>query len=681
MLANRNGLGAWLERLTIAALALVFLGSVYLAFSSPLFGHLGLQTFSQLNRLATKLGQEPDPVQREKLTPGEDPGVGAGYRAIDARCPANARLFLAGMLGRENFSQIGYYRYLTYYLFPREVAISLGETPALHLDWVEGRSPSSAEEVRQAGYDYVMEFAAGQTRLMVTPLRGGQRLPEVKPKSIPSHDWVIALLLPLAVAVAGSRIVRWLFGDLRGVLSTGELLASGLAVGVLCMTQLTLGLRLAGLRWERALIALIMLWAVGEGVWAARCWRPRRFRFNRRQLWWLLLAPAALVLGCQFRLAGVLGLQEFDAVAIWAFKAKILHLYAGREMWTWFGNPGLAYAHMDYPLLVPLLHALTYGGLGHVNDFVIKFWNQWMLLLLAWGVLGAARFPGQRPWLAGMVVAAFVLLPMTRAHALGEGATLPMVFYVVLSSLELALGMTQRQAGRLRLGMLLLLGAAMVKFEGMLLLAVWAVLLLLDRESRATIWPPLGMGRAGLLGFCAWLPYVAFRLQGPVLHPESHWPSQLVHNAGAVFYLAPMTWVAMVSRRFLDNDFAVWSSPDNQHAVWQGQWSGWQSLVDLAAPGVGWVCVLMLGAAWFRGGRLRPMAFRLLLAFLALATMISLVWSALKSSPMNYSLAISGSDVDVGGRYLYPVLMAWFVGGAVLLLRPAPARPPDAAPN
>jgi len=166
-----------------------------------------------------------------------------------------------------------------------------------------------------------------------------------------------------------------------------------------------------------------------------------------------------------------------------------------------------------------------------------------------------------------------------------------------------------------------------------------------------------------------------------VLHPESHWPSQLLHNAGAVFYLAPMTWVAMVSRRFLDNDFAAWSSPDNQHAVWQGHWSGWQSLVDLAAPGVGWVCVLMLGAAWFRGGRLRTMAFRLLLAFLALATMISLVWSALKSSPMDYNLAIGGSDVDVGGRYLYPVLMAWFVGGAILLLRPAPARPPDATPN
>ena len=117
-------------------------------------------------------------------------------------------------------------------------------------------------------------------------------------------------------------------------------------------------------------------------------------------MWWLLLVPAGLILWCQFRLAGLLGLQEFDAVAIWAFKAKILHCCAGKEIWTWFKNPGLAYAHLDYPLLVPLLHALTYGALGHVNEFVTKFWNQWMLLLLAWAVLGAGRFPEKRPWLA-----------------------------------------------------------------------------------------------------------------------------------------------------------------------------------------------------------------------------------------------------------------------------------------
>ena len=64
-----------------------------------------------------------------------------------------------------------------------------------------------------------------------------------------------------------------------------------------------------------------------------------------------------------------------------------------------------------------------------------------------------------------------------------------------------------------------------------------------------------------------------------------------------------MTWVAMVSRRFLNNDFASWTSPDNQHAVWQGHWLGWQSLVDQWTQGIGWACALLLCVAWHRGGR------------------------------------------------------------------------------
>jgi hypothetical protein len=49
--------------------------------------------------------------------------------------------------------------------------------------------------------------------------------------------------------------------------------------------------------------------------------------------------------------------------------------------------------------------------------------------------------------------------------------------------------------------------------------------------------------------------------------------------------------------------------------------------------------------------------------------MISLVWSTVRSSPMNYNAALGVSDFSLGGRYLYPVLMAWFVAGIILRLR------------
>jgi hypothetical protein len=38
---------------------------------------------------------------------------------------------------------------------------------------------------------------------------------------------------------------------------------------------------------------------------------------------------------------------------------------------------------------------------------------------------------------------------------------------------------------------------------------------------------------------------------------------------------------------------------------------------------------------------------------------------------------LNGSDDYLGGRYLYPVLMAWLVAGVVLLLRTWPGAPAD----
>ena len=79
--------------------------------------------------------------------------------------------------------------------------------------------------------------------------------------------------------------------------------------------------------------------------------------------------------------------------------------------------------------------------------------------------------------------------------------------------------MVEQQAGRLRLGLLLLMATAMVKFEGMMLLGLWVILLLLDRDSRTAFGRRGALGWAGLLGLAAWLPYVVFRLHGPVPHP------------------------------------------------------------------------------------------------------------------------------------------------------------------
>ena len=672
----RSNLLRWLEWSAAVAAVLVAGAAVYQTFlAAPQPSGPGM--FSQYQQRATMLGTTTDPIQRDSMCIP----LSAFGRSIDAQIPTNARVYLTGMLGPEGSGNLGYFYFLTYYLFPREVAISLGQPPVYDLAGVaQGRNPTNFDELAQAGYDLVLQ-PAPNGRWESHALRP---LPAsvAKPEPISSRDGLIAFLLPLAVALAGTRLVRVFFKELETVLSFGELLACGLAVGIFFLTQSILALRLSGFRLELVLGWAVMLWAVAE---AGLLFRQRRAQLpqpNVRQLWWLLMIPAALMLWCLFRLAGKEGLLEFDAVAFWALKGKIFYYCAGPELWTWFKNPTLAYAHLDYPLTAPLLHTLTYGVIGQVNEFVTKFWNQWMLLLLGAAVLGAGKFPNKKPWLIASVATAIVLLPLSLEFARTEGGTIPMFFFTVISSLQLALGLAEKQPGRIRLGLLLLMATAMVKFEGIVLLGFWGILLLLDKDSRAAFWPVRRMGLAGLFAIAGWIPYLIFRLHHPVPHPESAWLGALMNNLGTVLTIAPMTCFAFLSRRFFNNDFASWSSPDNQHAMWSGKWIGLESFIDQATFGLGWVCLLVFVIAWWRGGKLRWTVVRLALVFLIFAMFISTVWSSARSNPVNYTSSINGSERITGGRYLYPVLMSWFVAGFVLLVRAAPAQPvspPDAS--
>lgn len=666
--SSSSGIVVWLERCAVVLVVLVALAAVRgVFFPKDAEINMGLSQFSIHQKRAEMLARESDPIKRDSLCIP----LSAFGRSIDAQLPPDARVFLLGMLGKENEGKLGYYYFLTYYLFPREVAIAM-DKPAVFVLTGEatGRNPASASELAQAGYTLAMQETPDgrwQSQLLKpTP----QPAPETRPKTIPSSDTTVAFLLPLAVALAGTRLVRWLFKDLEGVLTMGEWLACGLALCACFVTQTILGLRLAGARLEQPLAAAIFIWAVIEIVLFARRWRPGPPHFKAAYLWWLLLIPAALLLWIQFRLAGLEGLLEYDAVASWAFRAKIFHICAGNELWPWFKNTSLSYAHFDYPLLVPLLHSFTYGTLGHINEFVTKFWPQWMLLLLAWAVLGAGKFPTKRAWLIAAGATVIFLLPMTIDYARNEGATIPLVFYSVLGSVQLALGMVEKQSSRIRLGLLLLLAGALVKFEGMVLVAFWVSLLLLDRDSRAAFWPPRRVALVGLVGMASFTPYAIYRIHGPVATPVAAWMSEMFKDLSRVMHTEPMTWVAFISRRFLNNDFVAWDSPDNLHAVWQGKWTGLESLVDQATLGMGWACLIMLVAACWRGNRERPIALRLFLAFLAFSTLISIVWS----SVFPYNLSLGGSAQIVGGRQIYPVFMSWFVAGVILLARTMPAR-------
>ena len=667
------GFTIWLEWFVLTGILLVGAAAIYTAFISSKTETGNGTVFSQMTQRADALAQVPDVIRRDAMCIP----LSSFCRSMEAQLPTNSRVFLLDMLGLDNNGKGGYYQFFRYYLYPREVAVSLGQPAKWETGSLIGHNPASMEELAQAGYDVAFKMTAEGCKTFglkpITP-----RSVNTKDTIIPEADAKIVCLLPLALALAGSRLTRWLFLDLRGVLSVGEWLAAGLAVGMFLLTQLILMLRIMGARLEFFLGIFILLWALAELALWVRGLKSDRPQFNRQHWWWLLLVPAGMILWLLFRLAGLEGFQEFDAIGNWGFKAKLLFNTSGKEIWAWTTKAGLADSHLDYPLTVSLLYSFTYGVLGHVNEFVIKFWNEWMLLFLVLATLGAGRFPARRPWLSVSAATIMVTIPFTLLFACNEGGTVPLFFFVSLASVQLALGLVDGQSGRLRLGLFLLMGAAMVKFEGAILLGIWIVLLLLNRESRAIFWPMTNLSLAAAIGVLAWIPYLFYRGHVSVGNPDAGGMGLLLHHWKDTWSFVPMIWVTLVSRRFFNADFASWISADNLHAEWNGKWTGLESLADQATPGIGWVCALVLILFWLRGQRFRWTAFCFFTLFMLFTIPICIEIIAYSSNKtatqglqvVNYSAALRGaSELINGGRYLSPILMSGFMAAAVLLAR------------
>lgn len=664
--SGRIGFLAWVERIAMAGVVLVTVAAIFSTFFSNSGNDQG-PVISQLADRANALARESNPIRRDAMCIP----LSAFCRSIAAQIPTNSNVFLLGMLGPENSGSLGYYYFLNNYLYPRKVGISIGQPPKFTGHGVEGRNPTNTEELVRAGYDVVLQQAPDgrwQSRVLKPFSSRGPGSPP-----LPKKDVYVSFLLPLAVTLAGTRMVQWLFSGLIPDLTIGELLACGLAVGVFLLTQFILLLRMMGMRLEGFVGLAIVIWALLEIGLLIRRRNSLRPKLNAYYWWALLLIPAAVVFWYLFHLAGSEGMLEFDAIASWEFKGKLLYYTSGHEIWAWASNPAYEYAILNNPLTVSLLYTFQWGVLGHIDAFVIKFWNQWMLLLLVFAALGAGQFGGKRSWLIAAASVIIVLLPITLMFARWEGSTIPFFFYVALASIQLALGLAENDPRRLRLGLFLLMGSAMVKIDGGFLFGVWGLLLLLTKEGRSVLWPINRIGVAGLVGLLAWLPYFFFRAHA-IGHVNDKAPDMVIQNWATAIRAAPMTWVALISGRLFNNGFASWTAPDAHHAVWIGKWMGLKSLADSATLGLGWVCLLFLFYFCMNGQRRRRVMLSFFIVFIAYSIVLCITflgWGLEQATQARnfFAIALTDGDTTEGGRYLYPLFISWFVAGSILLSR------------
>jgi len=603
---------------------------------------------------------------------GQITSASGAERYADLVLPKDARIFMTDMIGPTNYSKIGQYFWMTYYLFPREIGTSLDHKTQLTKDGFLGKTSESDQEILSNGFDVRTDITSdrGTTRpLGNLPLRN-----PVNPDWFDSDfDLVIAFLLPLLTALAGMWLIRFLFPMLSERMPLLEQLAYSLGLGMMAVAALTLGVKLCGFHGQGLIFIVTAVGAIAE------IWRDRKVLLTKiaDSYWELVRSPITasfviiglLVFLILFRIAGLQGLVDGDAMR-WMLKAKIIHLYTGNELVQWFSNPRLTHAHLDYPTLVPSLHSATYDSLGHVDEFVTKFWPTWMLFFLIAALASLNRARNNWRHVASFALLGLLLLPATQMCVQWEGSTLPMIFFTVMGFVQCAFWLVGKDRARLGLGLTLLFGGAMTHLEGFIFLALVGGWILLLPSARPSLKPSPRVWRVLAFCFLAALPYVCLRVQIPSLEYETGWAGYAVRNPGATLSNWPSIFMILLARLFVNHDFANWSDEGGRFH-WIGRWDGLSSLDNHSTLCLGWLCLLLTVALWFAVPARRQVVAWMLAMLVGAAAAFSGIFVSFigikgLSEAINYT-------VEAAGRYLLPMLLAWFATMMTLFFADLPS--------
>jgi hypothetical protein len=287
------------------------------------------------------------------------------------------------------------------------------------------------------------------------------------------------------------------------------LAASGLAYLTGVAGTLLLGILLLALGAELTLpVFLLLALALGAGG-AVLAWRrgrppaaePARNEASSAQK--AVIGVAVALLGAVLVMglldAGVRPLAEWDSWSIWTRKAAVL-TGAGLDSNVFAGVP-YAFAHLEYPILLPLFESVHFRAMGGVDAEAIHACI-WILYVASLGAIAYLGSRFTRIWVWLPVVFALALGGQFQGQILTAYADAPMGLMAAPGVLCLGLWLRDRDRRHLILAALLLAAAASIKNEGLLLvLACFAAAGIVLAAERS--WRRLGTLGLGLLGVAA----------------------------------------------------------------------------------------------------------------------------------------------------------------------------------
>lgn len=477
-------------------------------------------------------------------------------------------------------------------------------------------------------------------------------------------EW-IAFLLPPATAFAGMRLARLVLGRrFEEGFGLGLRFALGLGVGMVVFSQAVLLGALAGVNLAGSLAWLAVIGGTTEAVLLVprTMAKLKPIKFQPGYFWLLLLLPAIYSWWIFGRLSTLEGTLEFDANAFWVFKAKIFYLEQGKNLLNVLHQSNLGYAHLDYPMLVPCLYALDYGVAGGVDEFVNKVWPFWMVVALCLGILSLGNVWRRPHPLPVVTVVAFCFLPASLQFIRQEGGTIPMVFFVSVTALLIVKAISLADEFYLGAAILTAAGCATTKFEGVVYSAVWFCVLLpfcwrCGWFKKSVLW------KSVLAAVICLLPYAWFRLDKPVLHPESGWWHSGLAAPALTLHRFPQTWFLNVLGRFFNSDFFHWQPANGNHLQWAGKWTGPGSFVNEQLAVLPWLLLVLLALSLWKG-RARLALGSLTAVILGVFTILSFAISCIPIMQGDLSNVIDFSGSNQVGRYYFPFFAAWFLAVA-----------------
>ena len=182
----------------------------------------------------------------------------------------------------------------------------------------------------------------------------------------------------VAAALAGICLVGWLIVRLvrHESMPLVERIGLSYPLGIGALTLVLFTLSVSGVKLTRAsgVMALVLLCAIlALGGRLVRRPQAAPSSGGERWRWYEYLIAATCLVGTAsvFFDALFYPLYEWDALAIWGLKAKIIAHEPIRDS-AYFRDVTKTYSHLGYPLLIPLGGAWVYAVLGRVDDRLMK---------------------------------------------------------------------------------------------------------------------------------------------------------------------------------------------------------------------------------------------------------------------------------------------------------------------